>query len=65
MNLMIRREFLTSENKRLLEKSNKVNTIVESLKAQGADQIEIDDVKAMMSSDELALLESFKDHSNK
>ena len=65
MNFMLRREFLTSENKRLLEKSKKINSIVDSLKAQNAEQMEIDEVKSMMSSDEHRLLDSFNDHSNK
>ena len=65
MNLMIKRDYLTSENKRLLEKSKKIETIVETLKTQGADQMEINEVKSMMSLDELALLSSFNDHVNK
>ncbi len=65
MNLMIKRDFLTSENKRLLEKNKKIEAIVETLKAQGADQMEINEVKAMVSQEELSLLASFNDHSNK
>lgn len=64
-NLIIKREFLASENRRLLEKSKKVDTIVETLKSQGADQIEINEVKAMMSQDELTLLSSFNEHATK
>lgn len=64
-NLIIKREYLTSENKRLLEKNKKVNTIIESLKSQGADQGEIDDVKAMIGEEELNSLNSFNDHSNR
>jgi DNA-directed RNA polymerase III subunit RPC3 len=65
MNLMIKRDYLASENKRLLEKSKKIDAIVDTLKTQGADQMEINEVKAMMSQDELSLLASFNDHSNK
>ena len=65
MNVVIKREFLTSENKRLLEKSKKIDNIVETLKTQGAEQAEIDEVRAMMSVNDIALLASFNDHSNK
>jgi DNA-directed RNA polymerase III subunit RPC3 len=65
MNLMIKRDYLASENKRLLEKSRKIEAIVDTLKSQGADQMEINEVKAMMSQDDLSLLASFNDHSNK
>ena len=65
MNLMLKREFLIAENKRLLEKNKKVNTIIESLIAQGADMSEINDVKGMISSDELNLLNSVTDHCDK
>jgi hypothetical protein len=65
MNLMLKREHLALENKRLLEKNKKVNTIVESLVAQGAEQVEIDDVKMMITADELKLLNCIKDHCNK
>jgi len=62
---MLKREFLNGENKRLLEKNKKINTIIESLKAQGAEQSEMDDVKAMMSSEEIKLLNSVNDHCRK
>lgn len=62
---MIRRDFLGGENKRLLEKNKKINAIIDSLKAQGAEQTEIDDVRAMMSSEELKLLNSVNDHCKK
>lgn len=57
-NLMIKRDFLNGENKRLLEKNKKIDTLIESLRAQGAEQAEIDDVRAMMSSDEVKMLSS-------
>lgn len=62
---MIRRDFLGGENKRLLEKNKKISAIIDSLKAQGAEQTEIDDVRAMMSSEELKLLNSVNDHCKK
>ena len=64
-NLMLKRESLTIENRRLLEKNKKINTIIESLIVQGADMSEINDVKAMISSDELNLLNSVTEHCNK
>jgi predicted membrane chloride channel (bestrophin family) len=65
MNLMLKREFLSAENKRLLEKNKKVNTIIETLIAQGADMAEINDVKAMMSKDDLSMLNSVTEHCDK
>ena len=64
-NLMIKREQLASENKRLLEKSKKVNSRVETLIAQGAAQSEIDYEKSIMSSEETKQLNSFTEHCNK
>lgn len=64
-NLMIKREFLTSENKRLIEKSKKIDGIIESLQLQGAEQVEIDEVKSMISDEELKMLNSFNDHVNR
>lgn len=64
-NLLIKRDFLTAENKRLLEKNKKINTLVESLKSQGAEQTEIDDVRAMMSCDEVKMLSCVYDHCQK
>lgn len=65
MNLMIKREYSTQGNKRLLEKNKKVNTIIETLKSQGAEQAEIDDVKSMISQEDLNLLNSFEKHLNR
>jgi hypothetical protein len=65
MNLMIKREQLLLENKRLFEKSKKVNSIVESLIAQGADKSEIDDVKSMMNEDEMKTFRKATDHCDK
>lgn len=62
---MLRKDFLNAENKRLLEKNKKVSTIVEALKAQGAERAEIEDVRAMMSNEELKLLNSVNDHCKK
>lgn len=64
-NLIIKREFLISENKRLLEKSKKINGIIESLQLQNAEQVELDEVKSMINDDELKMLNSFNDHVNR
>jgi hypothetical protein len=64
-NLMLKREHLTLENKRLLEKNQKVNTIIESLITQGAEQAEIDDVKLMITAEELKSLNCINDRCNK
>lgn len=65
MNLMQKREFLTAENKRLLEKSKKVNTIIETLVSQGADMAEINEVKGIISADDVRLLNSITQHCDK
>ena len=62
---MLKREHLIVENKRLLEKNQKINVRIDLLKAQGAGQAEIDEEKAIMSSDELIKLNSFTAHCNK
>ncbi len=62
---MIKREHLTLENRRLLEKNNKINQRIETMKAQGADQSEIDYEKSIMSDEEINKLNSFTDYCNK
>lgn len=62
---MIKREYLSAENKRLLEKNKKINAIIDSLKVQGADQSEIDDVRSMMTHEERNMLNCINDHTNK
>lgn len=64
-NLMLKREHLIVENKRLLEKNQKINVRIDLLKAQGAGQTEIDEEKSIMSPDELIKLNSFTTHCNK
>ena len=65
MNLMIRREHLTGENRRLLEKSKKVNAMIESLVAQSAEAAEIEDVRAMITPEETKQLDLVTSHCNK
>jgi hypothetical protein len=52
INLMTRQEQELSENKRLLEKQKKIDAIVQTLKTQGAEQMEIDDLQSMLTSQE-------------
>lgn len=56
---------MTSENKRLLKKDEKIKQRIESLIAQGAEQSEIDYEKSIMSQEELSQLSSFTTHCNK
>ncbi len=62
---MIKREQLTTENKKLIEKSKKINSRIETLIIQGADQSEIDYEKSILSEEETTKLNSFTDHCNK
>lgn len=64
-NLMVKRQQLVAENKSLLEKGHKVNSRIECLQAQGADQSEIDYERSIISADETAKLNSFAAHSDK
>ena len=64
-NLMLKREHLSAENKRLLEKSAKIDAMIEALVAQSADQADIDDVKSMMNLEELNSLNKITDRCNK
>ena len=64
-NLMLKREHLSAENKRLLEKSAKIDAMIEALVAQSADQADIDDVKSMMNHEELNSLNKITDRCNK
>ena len=65
LNLMLKREHLTQENKRLLEKNQKISVRIEILTSQGAEQAEIDEEKAIMSIEELGKLNSFTEHCKK
>lgn len=64
-NLIIKRDHLILENKRLLEKNQKINARIELLIAQGASQPEIDYEKTIMSTEEINKLSSFTEHCNK
>jgi len=62
---MLKREHITQENKRLLEKNEKINVRIGILTAQGAEQAEIDEERAIMSVEELGKLNSFTEHCKK
>jgi DNA-directed RNA polymerase III subunit RPC3 len=64
-NLMVKRQQLVAENKSLLDKGHKINSRIESLQAQGADQAEIDYERSIISAEETAKLKSFSGHSDK
>ena len=64
-NLLLKRRQLAAENRSLLEKGHKINARVECLRAQGADQAEIDYERSIMSGEETAKLKSFTVHSDK
>lgn len=65
LNVIIKREHLVQENKRLLEKNQKINARIDLLVAQGASQAEIDYEKTIMSTEEMNKLNSFTEHCNK
>lgn len=65
LNVIIKREHLVQENKRLLEKNQKINARIDLLVAQGASQAEIDYEKTIMSAEEMNKLNSFTEHCNK
>ena len=62
---MKRREHLTCENRRLIEKKRKINARVELLILEGAEKEEIDYEKSLMSADETKKLNSFTEHCKK
>ena len=62
---MIRQELEISENKRLIEKQQKLDAIVEQLKAQHAEEAEIHDVMSIMSASELTQIKLINEISNK
>ena len=64
-NLFIKREHMTAENKRLLEKSEKIKTRIEALVAQGAEQQEIDYERSTINVEETNKLNSFTEHSKR
>ncbi|CAL8247261.1 unnamed protein product [Lota lota] len=64
-NLIDRRLFQTKESKRLLEKSQRIEAIMASLQASGAEPEQLTEVEEMISAPEKQQLESLRHHINK
>ena len=58
---MIRYEIEINENKRLIEKQQKIDSIVETLKIQNVDDSEINEIKSMMSPLEFSQIKHLQD----
>ncbi|KAM6039509.1 DNA-directed RNA polymerase III subunit RPC3 isoform 3-T3 [Chlamydotis macqueenii] len=64
-NLIERRQFETKENKRLLEKSQRVEAILASMQATGAEQAQLQEIEEMITAPERQQLETLKRNVNK
>ncbi|NP_956526.1 DNA-directed RNA polymerase III subunit RPC3 [Danio rerio] len=64
-NLIERRLYETKENKRLLEKSQRIEAILASLQATGAEATQLTEVEEMITAPERQQLESLRHHINK
>ncbi|XP_066577113.1 DNA-directed RNA polymerase III subunit RPC3 [Amia ocellicauda] len=64
-NLIERRLFETKENKRLLEKSQRVEAILASLQATGAETAQLAEVEDMVTAPERQQLDALRHHVNK
>ncbi|XP_029927793.1 DNA-directed RNA polymerase III subunit RPC3 isoform X1 [Myripristis murdjan] len=64
-NLIERRLFETKESKRLLEKSQRIEAILASLQASGAEPEQLTEVEEMITPPEKQQLESLRHHINK
>ncbi|XP_048009755.1 DNA-directed RNA polymerase III subunit RPC3 [Megalobrama amblycephala] len=64
-NLIERRLYETKENKRLLEKSQRIEAILASLQATGAETAQLTEVEEMITAPERQQLESLRHHINK
>lgn len=64
-NLIERRLFETKENKRLLEKSQRIEAILASLQASGAEPEQLTEVEEMITAPEKQQLDSLRLHVNK
>ncbi|XP_047640777.1 DNA-directed RNA polymerase III subunit RPC3 isoform X2 [Phacochoerus africanus] len=59
-NLIERRQFETKENKRLLEKSQRVEAIITSMQATGAEEDQLQEIEEMITAPERQQLETLK-----
>ncbi|NXW47963.1 RPC3 polymerase, partial [Nyctiprogne leucopyga] len=64
-NLMERRQYETKENKRLLEKSQRVEAILASMQATGAEEAQLQEIEEMITAPERQQLENLKRNVNK
>ncbi|KAM6395204.1 DNA-directed RNA polymerase III subunit RPC3 [Rhynochetos jubatus] len=64
-NLMERRHYETKENKRLLEKSQRVEAILASMQATGAEAAQLREIEEMITGPERQQLENLKRNVNK
>ncbi|XP_042809635.1 DNA-directed RNA polymerase III subunit RPC3 isoform X2 [Panthera tigris] len=64
-NLIERRQFETKENKRLLEKSQRVEAIIASMQATGAEDAQLQEIEEMITAPERQQLETLKRNVNK
>ncbi|XP_059946392.1 DNA-directed RNA polymerase III subunit RPC3 isoform X2 [Mesoplodon densirostris] len=64
-NLIERRQFETKENKRLLEKSQRVEAIIASMQATGAEEAQLQEIEEMITAPERQQLETLKRNVNK
>ncbi|XP_053906867.1 DNA-directed RNA polymerase III subunit RPC3 [Cuculus canorus] len=64
-NLMERRQHETKENKRLLEKSQRVEAILASMQATGAEEAQLQEIEEMITAPERQQLENLKRNVNK
>lgn len=64
-NLIERRQYETKENKRLLEKSQRIEAILASLQATEAEAEQLTEVEEMITAPERQQLESLRHHINK
>ncbi|NP_001086474.1 polymerase (RNA) III (DNA directed) polypeptide C (62kD) S homeolog isoform X1 [Xenopus laevis] len=64
-NLIERRQFDTKENKRLLEKSQRIEAIIASMQATGAEEGQLQEIEEMITAPERQQLENLKRNVNK
>ncbi|NWI23599.1 RPC3 polymerase, partial [Sula dactylatra] len=64
-NLIERRQYETKENKRLLEKSQRVEAILASMQATGAEEAQLQEIEEMITAPERQQLETLKHNINK
>ncbi|XP_067831916.1 DNA-directed RNA polymerase III subunit RPC3 [Heptranchias perlo] len=64
VNLIDRREYETRENKRLLEKSQRIEAIIASMQATGAEELQLQEIEEMITAPEQQQLETLKHNVN-